>query len=206
METIPLSSNINRDFAVCKGNRLMKDYKNILIWCGLFLNTESFIPFQGSNIAFAILFDMNKVFEDYVTRQLRLELSGFIVHPQDQRHYLFEELSIYKLKPDIFLEREDACIVVDTKWKLINNERDVSQADLYQMYAYLNKYEKTNDAIIIFPQNGNACERSYYYYYDKNKSQKAHIFFLNLENNNLSDIEDVILNCNLKTSNNPIKS
>lgn len=45
---------------------------------------------------------------------------------------------------------------MDTKWKiLIDNERrnyGVSQADMYQMYAYAKKYE-AEKVIVIYPMN-----------------------------------------------------
>ena len=49
----------------------------------------------------------------------------------------------------------DDNIVLDTKWKLINQESknyDLSQADLYQMYAYGKKYGSDN-VYLIYPKS-----------------------------------------------------
>lgn len=62
----------------------------------------------------------------------------------------------FSLRPDIVLEKEGRIIVMDTKWKkLINNERKnygISQADMYQMYAYSKKYE-TSEIWLLYPVN-----------------------------------------------------
>ncbi len=47
-------------------DRTIKYYETTLLWCKTFLFEESFTPYAGKNIAFALLFDMNKLFESYV--------------------------------------------------------------------------------------------------------------------------------------------
>ena len=44
----------------------MKDYEQVLLWCRTFLLENSFSPYKGNDIAFALLFDMNLLFENYV--------------------------------------------------------------------------------------------------------------------------------------------
>lgn len=60
------------------------------------------------------------------------------------------------LRPDIVVTFEDGHqIIMDTKWKqLINDERKnygISQADMYQMFAYSKKYN-TPDIWLLYPK------------------------------------------------------
>ena len=49
----------------------MKNYEQVLKWCKIFLLNNSFSLYKGSEIAFALLFDMNKLFESYIGDYLR---------------------------------------------------------------------------------------------------------------------------------------
>ena len=56
------------------------------------------------------------------------------------------------LAPNIVIDDK---IVLDTKWKIIDsrkNNMNMSQSDLYQMYAYGKKYNST-DAYLIYPKS-----------------------------------------------------
>jgi len=49
----------------------------------------------------------------------------------------------------------DDKIVLDTKWKIIDsrkNNMNISQSNLYQMYAYGKKYDST-DMYLIYPKS-----------------------------------------------------
>ena len=65
-EEINISHNPKVDFQKMKSNRQMKDYELVLLWVKVFLLNESFTPYNGDSISFALLFDMNKLFESYV--------------------------------------------------------------------------------------------------------------------------------------------
>src|SRR5574344_802618 len=65
-DEIEISHNIKTDFSKIKLNRQMKDYEQVLLWCKTFLFENSFSPYKGNDIAFALLFDMNLLFESFV--------------------------------------------------------------------------------------------------------------------------------------------
>ena len=65
-DEISSSSDINADFSRLKLNRQTKYYEQALLWSKIFLQNKSFSPYRGSDVAFALLFDMNKLFESYV--------------------------------------------------------------------------------------------------------------------------------------------
>ena len=64
------SADITGDFEKCVPDRNMKDYATALLWCRVFLLGKSFSAFSGSEIAFALLFPMEMLFESYVAQQL----------------------------------------------------------------------------------------------------------------------------------------
>ena len=54
------------------------------------------------------------------------------------------------------MRKGERTVILDTKWKsLIDNERanyGISQADMYQMYAYSKKYQ-TSEIWLLYPMN-----------------------------------------------------
>ncbi|MEA1913687.1 MAG: McrC family protein, partial [Campylobacterota bacterium] len=151
-DDVGISTNIKNDFKQCKIDKSMVHYEEILNWCKIFLNNESFCPYKGDDIAHALLFDMNLLFESYVAYYLKKQYKDREVKTQDTKYKLIESPNLFQLKPDIVI---DDNIVLDTKWKLINsNEKKLglSQSDLYQMYAYGKKYD-SSDVYLIYPKS-----------------------------------------------------
>ncbi len=145
------SKDIKTDFSKVKINRQMKDYEHILLWSKTFLLENSFSPYSGNSVAFALLFDMNLLFESYVGAYLKKK--GFDVKAQDKGKYLVQAPNKYALRPDFVLNKDtDDEIIADTKYKNISKQQDISQADMYQLYAYGTKYEKTNQLYLIYPK------------------------------------------------------
>lgn len=158
---IKVSHNIKNDFLKVKLNRQMKDYEQTLLWCRTFLLENSFSPYKGSDIAFALLFDMNLLFESYVGHYLRKK--GLDVSLQDKGKYLVEEPSKFALKPDIVINDKDEQLIADTKWKIVKSEKDISQADMYQLYAYGTKYIDCKKLYLIYPYDNNHLDLRYLY-------------------------------------------
>ena len=127
-------------------NRQVKHYEQTLLWCKIFLLGNSFTPHKGNDLAFALLFDMNALFESYVGNFIKKKFSGTIL--QHSEKYLVENPKSFKLRPDIFLKDK---FIADTKWKIVKSRDDISQADLYQLYAYGKKYE-CGRLYLIYPK------------------------------------------------------
>ena len=101
-DEISSSSDINADFSRLKLNRQTKHYGQALLWSKIFLQNKSFSPYRGSDMAFALLFDMNRLFESYVGNFIKKKLPDIIL--QHRGKYLIEEpRRDFGLKPDIFL-------------------------------------------------------------------------------------------------------
>ena len=133
-------------FAKLVINRQVKHYEQTLLWCKIFLLNNSFTPHKGDDLGFALLFDMNALFESYVGNFIKKSFPGTIL--QHSEKHLIEEPKSFKLRPDIFLKGK---FIADTKWKIISSSNDISQADLYQLYAYGKKHECSN-LYLIYPK------------------------------------------------------
>ena len=133
-------------FAKLVINRQVKHYEQTLLWCKIFLLGNSFTPHKGDDLGFALLFDMNALFESYVGNFIKKSFPGTIL--QHSEKHLIEEPKSFKLRPDIFLKGK---FIADTKWKIVSSRDDISQADLYQLYAYGKKHECSN-LYLIYPK------------------------------------------------------
>ena len=163
-----ISHNIKTDFANLKLNRQMKDYEQVLLWCKTFLLENSFSPYKGNDVAFALLFDMNLLFESYVYDYLKRNGNFNDITAQDKTHhlaYLDGKTSKFQLKPDIVINKGE--IIADTKWKLLSEDKThqgISQSDMYQLYAYGTKYKDCKYMYLIYPYDGLDIQNSYQYF------------------------------------------
>ncbi|MFA7436338.1 MAG: McrC family protein [Bacilli bacterium] len=158
-EFIDISSNYDKDFSQVVISRENREYETLMNWSKVFLYDRSFTTFSGSTIAKAIMFPMEKIFESYVASEIKKVTRDeyWEVSTQDRGLFLFDSPEKFSLRPDIVIRKNKTdLIVLDTKWKiLIDNERrnyGISQADMYQMYAYAKKYE-AEKVIVIYPMN-----------------------------------------------------
>lgn len=158
-EMVDPSTNYQKDFSMVIIGRNTKDYEMLMQWSKVFLMNKSFTIFSGSTVSRALLFPMESVYESYVAEQMKTIMTpaGWKVSSQDKGYYLFTEpRRQFALRPDIVLEREGRKIIMDTKWKsLSDNEKanyDISQADMYQMFAYAKKYN-TREIWLLYPVN-----------------------------------------------------
>jgi len=161
-DEISSSSDINADFSRLKLNRQTKHYEQALLWGKIFLQNKSFSPYRGSDVAFALLFDMNALFESYVGNFIKKKLPGVIL--QHSEKHLVENPRSFRLKPDIFLESK---FIADTKWKIISSSNDISQADLYQLYAYGKKYN-CGKLYLIYPRISGVDQKAMKFRYENN--------------------------------------
>ena len=161
-------------------NRQVKHYEQTLLWCKIFLLGNSFTPHNGDDLALALLFDMNALFESYVGNFIKKSFPGTIL--QHSEKHLVEDPKSFKLRPDIFLKGE---FIADTKWKIIRqdiNESEkkykISQADLYQLYAYGKKHE-CSKLYLIYPKIDGAKQEPMKFRYDD--ETQLEILYFDLE-------------------------
>ena len=132
---IDLSLNIDKDFSMVKTGRGMEHYKNALIWSKVFLKKESFSSFSGDTIAFAILYPMEKLFECFVEWWLEKKYPHLQIEAQNGGVDFVKKL--FTVRPDFLIKKDNQVIcVADAKWKLIESDKEFSQSDFYQLFAY----------------------------------------------------------------------
>ena len=177
-DEISSSSDINADFSRLKLNRQTKHYEQALLWSKIFLQNKSFSPYRGSDVAFALLFDMNTLFESYVGNFIKKSFPGTIL--QHSEKHLVENPKSFRLRPDIFLEDK---FIADTKWKIVKSRDDISQADLYQLYAYGKKYN-CGRLYLIYPKIDGVKQESMGFKYDD--EMRLEILYFDLEKDEIA--------------------
>lgn len=167
----PLSSRL---LATVRLDRTSERFSELVHFCQLVVDGMSPVPGAGEDPSFALLFPMDRVFEAFVGRLIqrnaaRLGLAGSRISLQggSRRRWLFlrdDDRGAYRLKPDVLIERPGACpVVLDTKWKRISTESSdadagavgVSPGDMYQLHAYLTRYE-CDEVILLCPRTDGA--------------------------------------------------
>ena len=122
MEQVPVSKNVEQDFQRCGQSRSMADYQRLVA---------------------------------AVLRQ-HLDSKQYRVHVQAKGKYLFElPQKQFALRPDLVIEdlNSGEQTVLDTKWKLLFpqwHNYGISQADMYQMYAYQKEYN-AKQTVLLYP-------------------------------------------------------
>lgn len=105
----------------------------------------------GNENVLAIMFDMNMLYENYVYRKLKIlqmDNENPIIKVKEQNRTPFWESR--GLRADIIVETVDKKIVIDTKWKVLKDEKP-SDADLKQMFVY-NLHYNTDLSILLYPK------------------------------------------------------
>lgn len=140
--------------------RLNKRFENLLLFARLFLDNQTLVAKSGRHDSWTILIDMNVLFEEFVAKALQqgLKDSRYSVMTQGpQKRFVRnveDDRSVFVTKPDISILLDGVVQkIADTKYKKLaedDTKYGVSQADLYQMFAYSRKY-KTPEITLIYP-------------------------------------------------------
>ena len=103
------STDYQADFAKIVPDRKTADYQTALMWSRVFLMGKSFTSFSGSEIAFALLFPMETLFESYIADQLKRTLSHttYTLSTQDKTYHLFDMPKKFLMKPDIVIKNKE---------------------------------------------------------------------------------------------------
>jgi 5-methylcytosine-specific restriction enzyme subunit McrC len=156
--------------AMLRWDRIVPDRTNAR-WQGLLRLARLILGERFQNSAagaadgFALLFDMNALFERYVERLLggiAVAAGVRLIGQGGRRPCLFPEGNaggLFETLPDLQIVREGrTTLVIDTKWKPLSDptsdrKMGVSQADLYQMMAYAQIYD-CDALVLLYPHHG----------------------------------------------------
>lgn len=165
------------DFNSVRLDRNSERFSNLLEFCRIVLFGTSPSPQLGRSPTFSLLFPMEQLFEEFVGSLLRRYAESFglrrvDVHLQaeSQRRWLLRdenEIGKFRLKPDVLImgNTKTPAVILDTKWKRprsdeIDAKNGVDQADIYQLFAYANRYGCPNN-ILLFPLVAGVSSKSY---------------------------------------------
>ena len=157
---IPQSVHLESDWGQYRMDRSMQHYDEVMQWVRLFLFKHGLTTFAGKHVNQTLLFPMWEVFEDFVVASFRRYQRRFSVREQGPRKYLVIDGQGYRafaMKPDISLmSGRETEFILDTKWKRINGEgsdpkHGISQADMYQLFAYGKKYG-CKQVALVYPK------------------------------------------------------
>ena len=159
-DDIPLSIQLKQDLTKWSTQRDMTYYQATKPWIELILAEQTPWFNKGSWQGISLLFPMEKLFEKYVAKCLANQLnSNFKLRTQLTSEYLVKHNNdkMFQLKPDLAIFEVDKLVaILDTKWKLLDLQRDkygLSQQDFYQLFAYGHKYlEGKSDLVLIYPK------------------------------------------------------
>ena len=142
-------------------DRKSEDYRTVIKLAEMILLNYSPDLHHGSNHVWTLMFDMNKLWEEFVYVTLKRKLTDCTVRPQKQKT-LWESNSNRKtVRADIVVEKDNEVFVLDTKWKMPRYDGKIvpSDADLHQMYVYLDIYgdeegKKAKKVALLYPGDG----------------------------------------------------
>jgi 5-methylcytosine-specific restriction endonuclease McrBC regulatory subunit McrC len=103
----------------------------------------------------------------------------------------------FQLKPDILIKKPgERTVVIDTKWKVLktnseNYRNNISQADLYQLFAYAHRYD-SEDNVLLYPKIGN-LEGKHFWVPDTEPEKRLRIEFVDVSQDMLKNQEQLIV-------------
>lgn len=143
-------------------DRTNRRWRELVTLARMLLGSRHQKTSAGSGEGHALLFEMNVLFEQYVSRLLGRALSGSGLRVSTQgglRSCLFEgEVGRFQTRPDIIIRSgSEVVLIVDTKWKRVGSRIDdpklgVSQADVYQLMAYGQLYN-CDRSMLLYPHH-----------------------------------------------------
>ncbi len=183
-------------FAAVHLHRNNERFTPLLDFCHIVWQGQSPAPSAGESETFSFLFNMHELFEEFIA-QFILRNAGFLgLHKRDirlqtgirhlcwlQQEDSAKKVGKFQLKPDILIgPRHAPSLIIDTKWKRLkssdeDDKNGVSQADMYQMYAYSQRYQ-CNDVVLLYPKVAGVEEKVYLL--EDDDSRRIHIGFVDV--------------------------
>lgn len=133
-------------------NRNQTIFKEPLELAQMFLQNSTISLHNHTFTNLAILFDMNKLFEEFVYVALKRTYPKWNIKAQNTKLIISSINNIpntdYTIRPDIIVNGNT---IIDTKYKIIDlPNHKPSEADIYQMLAY-SKFYGVKNIILCYP-------------------------------------------------------
>lgn len=125
-------------------NRLNQRFK-ISYEIAILLLKQSIPLFSQGKKSFAFLFDMNSLFEKFIARIVKENYEDV----KTPKSYI--SFGALNLKPDIIVNSKN--LIIDCKYKIINQDEIAKRDDRYQMYVYGNNFENIDTTMLLYPKH-----------------------------------------------------
>ena len=161
-------------------DRKSEDYRNVIKLAEMILLNYSPDLHHGNNHVWTLMFDMNKLWEEFVFVTLRRKLIGCTVSAQKQKTLWESDNNRKTVRADIVVENGSDVFVLDTKWKMPRYDGKIvpSDADLHQMYVYLDVYKnegiKAKKVALLYPGK----EKDVYGHFKEEDNASCDMIFL----------------------------
>ncbi len=163
-DTIPTAQTLDRITVTRRSAR----FEPLLNFCRLVLGQRAPTATAGQDQSFALLFDMNVVFERYISAFIRRHVMPTFpwhtVHLHARHHWRYllhardDARGVLRLEPDMLISRthspDERVMTLDTKWKRLDQSgkrRGVAREDLYQLFAYAQRYGCPHN-VLLYPK------------------------------------------------------
>lgn len=137
-----------KHFETVNLNRKSKSYDRALSIAKMLILNYSPNISSGQDNMLTLLFDMNKLWEEYIFRILHKNKPPKCEVSFQNSDYFWENKTV---RPDIVITiNESENIIIDTKWKIVDYNNP-SDNDLKQMFVY-NLHWKSSKSMLLYPQ------------------------------------------------------
>lgn len=117
-------------------DRLNRRYEPALQLARMLLENLTLEYRKGETVAWSFMVDMNLLFERFVTDRLQRALRGRLEVKSQYSTYLARGDKV-RIRPDLLLRhRGEPVLVVELKYKQVDEQWDVSTSNYYQLLAY----------------------------------------------------------------------
>lgn len=186
---LPQTVDVPRMLAL-RLDRLHTRYEFPLLLAQLFIRDEGLLASHGIHGGPSLFFDMNALFEAFLTgvllhyrdQILPAALQGTHIAPQgagSSRPLLIRESTgkgALQMKPDVLLKRgNEFPLILDFKYKMLQSSQTragVSREDLYQMFTYAQRY-RCPEVVLLYPAVPNLDTSSLRYRVPENGGSPA---------------------------------
>ncbi|MDA2705022.1 hypothetical protein PDR95_25515 [Bacillus cereus] len=185
LDGVQLRTFSKKQLTRIKLDRINKRFETPLLLAKQFLMNVTASFSMKNTSSFSFLFEMNDLFEKYITVLVK-QVTEHAVYEQHKEYKLLVNedngKDIFQLKPDIVVDEGNTQIIIDTKWKTLTNgnRSGVKREDLFQMYAYLTRYDRAKTAILLYPKqlefeiDNNKYVQSWYLHVNKDKRLRVY--------------------------------
>jgi 5-methylcytosine-specific restriction enzyme subunit McrC len=135
-------------------HRLNASYGAVLLLCRLVLQHLTFEERPGPYPFASFLVNMPRLFESFLTARLRALLPRHGMRGIAQRHDYLDEERTVGIRPDLLVRPTGGrhpLVVVDFKYRDLDEPGASTNSDLYQLSAYMDRY-KLNAGMLVYPR------------------------------------------------------